>query len=274
MTDRSTSPRCGLDPRAQLTDGDRQAVDSFRAYLADRAAPRQHAEAALAAVEAALGDTLLPAAREEALAGIVAVLPPPTDQTALRELLITALDNAHHTHPCPALGDQTWSGCVHYDDAGRMLGVGVCHSERRADAVLAVLPEPADRATEVEQLRIKNERMRHELEVMYSGAFDSTEPTNRAAVLREAADQYAKLTDQNEAYDREHGELDEDARLRHEVVRDVVTGLRRMADETPAAAADVEHCVHDRAVHTRHHHTPVTGCPWCTATEARQNEEA
>ncbi|WP_109030091.1 hypothetical protein [Streptomyces rubrogriseus] len=59
-------------------------------------------------------------------------------------------------------------------------------------------------------------------------------PVDRATVLREAADQYAKLTDQNEAYDREHGELDEEARLRHEVVRDVVAGLRRMADETAA----------------------------------------
>jgi len=67
---------------------------------------------------------------------------------------------------------------------------------------------------------------------------------DRAAVLRWAADQYAKLTDQNEAYDREHGELDEDARLRHEVVRDVVTGLRRMADETPAAETQPESCAH------------------------------
>jgi hypothetical protein len=56
-------------------------------------------------------------------------------------------------------------------------------------------------------------------------------PTDRAAVLREAADRYAKLTDENEAYDREHGQLDEVARIQHETVRDVVTGLRRMADE-------------------------------------------
>ncbi|WP_432053690.1 hypothetical protein [Streptomyces sp. bgisy022] len=40
------------------------------------------AEAALAAVETALGDTLVPDAREEALAGIAAVLPAPADQTA------------------------------------------------------------------------------------------------------------------------------------------------------------------------------------------------
>ncbi|MGO1025629.1 hypothetical protein ACTOXX_34200 [Streptomyces rubiginosohelvolus] len=37
-----------------------------------------------------------------------------------------------------------------------------------------------DRADEMEQLRAKNERMRHELEVMYGGAFD-TPPAAPAA---------------------------------------------------------------------------------------------
>ena len=67
------------------------------------------------------------------------VAAPPTGQAGLRERLITALDNASRTHPCPTLGDQIWSGCVHYDEAGRILGVGSCHSGRRADAVMAVL---------------------------------------------------------------------------------------------------------------------------------------
>ncbi|MEV4335730.1 hypothetical protein [Streptomyces sp. NPDC049590] len=40
MTDRTTRPFCGNDPRARLTDGDRQAVADFRAYLAARAALR------------------------------------------------------------------------------------------------------------------------------------------------------------------------------------------------------------------------------------------
>lgn len=44
------------------------------------------AAAALAAVEAALGDTLVPAAREEALAGIVAVLPAATNHDTSEEL--------------------------------------------------------------------------------------------------------------------------------------------------------------------------------------------
>lgn len=67
-------------------------------FPADRTALRDRiAEAALAAVEAALGDTLLPAAREEALAGIVAVLPAPADRAAvLREAA-----DAVAAHPGP-----------------------------------------------------------------------------------------------------------------------------------------------------------------------------
>jgi hypothetical protein len=49
------------------------------------------AEAAFTAVEAALGDTLVPAAREQALAGIAAVLPSTTDQTAVRPGTLRAI---------------------------------------------------------------------------------------------------------------------------------------------------------------------------------------
>jgi hypothetical protein len=70
------------------------------------------------------------------------------------------------------------------------------------------------------------------------GAADETQqpvPVDRAAIeaaaLRKAADRYATLADQNEAYDRERGDLDEAARTQHEAVRDVAIGLRRMADE-------------------------------------------
>ncbi|MGY1549541.1 hypothetical protein [Streptomyces sp. MN6] len=115
------------------------------------------------------------------------------DQTALRDRLIDALDNAHHTHPCPELGDKTWSGCVHYDDAGRMLGVGVCHSERRADAVLAVLPEPTD----------------------------------KAAVLHETADAVAQMR-----IDAEDPSPDDHVRGYNNALNHVEAELRRMADET------------------------------------------
>ncbi|MGV9579756.1 hypothetical protein ACWDRZ_24190 [Streptomyces sp. NPDC003509] len=65
--------------------------------------------------------------------------PTPTNPAdLLRATLIKALDNAHHTHPCAATGSVYWTGCYHPDGTGPS-----CHSERRADAVLAVLPAPA-----------------------------------------------------------------------------------------------------------------------------------
>ncbi|MFE6634706.1 hypothetical protein ACFVFT_14785 [Streptomyces tendae] len=42
-----TGPACGNNPNHKLTDGDRQAVDSFRAYLTARAALRDRIAAAL-----------------------------------------------------------------------------------------------------------------------------------------------------------------------------------------------------------------------------------
>lgn len=74
---------------------------------------------------------------------------PSVEDTTLRAAFIKALSNAHRTHPCPEYGRPYWTGCVHYDDAGRVSGVGSCHSERRADAVLAV------RDTEMERLRVE-----------------------------------------------------------------------------------------------------------------------
>lgn len=62
-------------------------------------------------------------------------------------------------------------------------------------------------------------------------------PVSRADVLREAADLYAKLADQNEAYElADHGSIDHESRLQYEAVRDVVAGLRRMADEAQPGA--------------------------------------
>lgn len=79
------------------------------------------------------------------------VLPEPLspERDRLRAAFVEALDNAHHTHPCPEYGKPYWTGCVHYDETGRVSGVGSCHNERRADAVLVV------RDAEVESLRAR-----------------------------------------------------------------------------------------------------------------------
>jgi hypothetical protein len=71
----------------------------------------------------------------------------------------------------------------------------VCRAVARILEELTPDEEPTtDRAAEIERLRTENARMRHELEVMYGGAFDSPNrkhATGRAAVLREAADAVA-----------------------------------------------------------------------------------
>jgi hypothetical protein len=85
------------------------------------------------------------------------------DRADPRDRIITALDNAHHTHPCPHTGRPYWLGCFHPDG-----GVGSCHSGRRADAVLSVLPAPV----------------------------------GRGAVLREAADELEAPYEPESGYDR------------------------------------------------------------------------
>lgn len=61
---------------------------------------------------------------------------------ALRARLIEALDTAHKTQPCTC-GSTYWSSCGHRGAPS--------HSERRADAVLAVLGD--DRGEQLEQAR-------------------------------------------------------------------------------------------------------------------------
>src|SRR5690606_38138460 len=153
-------------------------------------------------------------------AAVSAVVTPAAGQAALRDRITTAISRWHRDPEQPLY-------------------------EQGADAVLAVLP-PTDRAAdEVDADTVANRaaqvitamgdeirELEHSRDRYRTAWLSARQRADRAAVLREAADQYAKLTDQNEAYDREQGELDADARLRHEVVRDVVAGLRRMADET------------------------------------------
>lgn len=91
----------------------------------------------------------------------------------------------------------------------------------------------------------------------------------RAETLRVAADRYAALVDQNEAYDREQGDLDEAARIQHETVRDVVAGLRRMADEDQPAVATVVG-TSGRGANTRPTSVAATG----PADEAQPNAES
>ncbi|MFF9285435.1 hypothetical protein [Streptomyces griseosporeus] len=94
MTHQPTGPACGNNPNYRLSDGDRQAVDAFRTYLADRAALRDRIAEALISwayrgrqpdPETGILETLRTNAYSRADA-VLAVLPPPVDRAAvLRE---------------------------------------------------------------------------------------------------------------------------------------------------------------------------------------------
>ncbi|MCX5145101.1 hypothetical protein [Streptomyces sp. NBC_00338] len=60
------------------------------------------------------------------------------DRERLRAAIVAALDTAHETEPC-SCGSKIWSSCYHPDLPSRS------HSERRADAVLAVRDAEVDR---------------------------------------------------------------------------------------------------------------------------------
>lgn len=136
----------------------------------------------------------------QGIAGTADALPAPvvpglSERDRLRAAYIEALKNAHKTHPCPALGDQLWTGCVHYDVAGRMVGVGVCHSERRADAVLAV------RDVELERLQSQVAALLEERHVTNEALSDAAE------ALRADRDRIAELEKAQGLGDRERVEL-------------------------------------------------------------------
>ncbi|MFF6829606.1 hypothetical protein [Streptomyces longwoodensis] len=109
MTDPTPRARCGNDPRAHWTPGDRQAVEAFRAYLADRAALRDRiVEALLTTRRTDYADLnvkddhrnhrydarcALCAYDVDALASaVLAVLPPIVDQAALLTEVADRLD--------------------------------------------------------------------------------------------------------------------------------------------------------------------------------------
>lgn len=171
-------PRCGNDPRAQLTDGDRQAIADFRAYLTRRAQ------------EMTMNDA-----------------------------------------PAPRLLD-----CGHcYEEQGQ---------EVHPHPDCPIGQPPADHTPPA-------------ADGLPAGTLEAAE------IGASRLDAWAR-TPQGRNF------------LAHALVQLARTGWLRtepgegfepMRDREPAEPADVEHCVHDRAVHVRHHHQPVTGCPWCAARE-------
>lgn len=100
-----TRPRCGNDPRAQLTDGDRQAVADFKAYLADRAALRDRIADALAEAD---GWVFAPGFKEGSPTyqgflrqadAVLAVLPEPAPTTDAEAVECSAQNRNYESGP-------------------------------------------------------------------------------------------------------------------------------------------------------------------------------
>jgi hypothetical protein len=139
--------------------------------------------------------------------------PPATARAALRDAIRRAVCEAE------GFGYAWGTDMLEPDEYGEV-----------ADAVLAVLPAPDDQAAEIERLRTENTRMRHELEVMYGGAFDRADQTTpRAAVLREAAEVGRELSRQGYS------------------AQEIARKLDRMADEAqpePVAVRDAREALY------------------------------
>jgi hypothetical protein len=114
-----------------------------------------------------------------------------------RTMLRYALDQAQEQMLC--VGDEFSEDDHDAIDSLRRLADGPAP----AGLGVSATPSHTDQAAELERLRTENERMRHELEVMYGGAFDSLDtppPADRAPVYREAADRLAaKYSDDDPA---------------------------------------------------------------------------
>jgi hypothetical protein len=134
-----------------------------------------------------------PAMRElKAAVDAIAAMPaapvavPPTGQGECAQCGDTGACNGG---PCP-LADPSDAHRLALSSA---LGLGTSapwDAIRERAAELAGQGVAVDRVAELERLRTENARMRHELEVMYGGAFDSQKPepaTRAAALLEEAA---------------------------------------------------------------------------------------
>ena len=93
MTDQPIGPRCGNNPNVQLTEGDRRAVDEFRAFLEDRAALRDLiAEALYDARKGGLGGMSESAAVTYMANAVLKALPAPADTAAVLNQAADTLD--------------------------------------------------------------------------------------------------------------------------------------------------------------------------------------
>jgi len=238
-------PRCGNNPKIQLTPGDRKALDDFRAFLEQRAVEADRSQPTVSEADAerlaALADCTdgsrvglhcdhyqegdgaccscgrpnwCPDGGVVSSAGSV----PAADRAALAEDLRYALTHREpgHDHEQPGVWDGSGMQCGHCARLAVARG-NLAAYDAGPDAVL---PAPADRAAEVANLRAMYDavsKREHEL----------IEERDRLA-----ADRAAVLRDFLWRLEQSAGDAAAEKFL------DDNPELRRMADETPQPAED------------------------------------
>ncbi|MFK0018259.1 hypothetical protein [Streptomyces sp. NPDC090798] len=165
---------------------------------------------------------------EHGIAGSADVLPMPvgtgpSERESLRAAFVAALSTAHKTQPC-SCGSEIWSSCYHPDRPGRT------HSERRADAVLAV------RDAEVERLQARIAELEAERHTTNEALDDAVQ------ALRGDRPEPAKGPSAAESADRLTAFFAPVASLREEPVAEAATprmqAMRALLDGQRAAVED------------------------------------
>lgn len=226
-----TGPACGNNPNHQLTDGDRRAVEDFKAYLAERATLRDRIAAALYAHDhpshaVPLNETGMEAAYRETADAVLAVLPATTDQTADEADVDTVANRAAQVIGSMGAEIRELRG---QRDRNRT----AWHSARRRASVLSAeitrrAPLLGEYTAQIEGLRVMYNASEARVNDLIEERDQLLEArADRAAVLREAADEIAGI------------DFHPNARARSlDIAAGLARRLRRMADETQPAETD------------------------------------
>ncbi|WP_129307968.1 hypothetical protein [Streptomyces sp. L2] len=159
MSKQPAGPACGNNPNYRMSDGDRQVVEDFKAYLVTRAALRDRIAETLYAFDhpsriVPLRETGMEPAYQETAAAVLAVLPAPDQQAAevtrLRSELAKALErNAADRCADYAAGLRKAADFVGNDDDCGCGGCDSCVPNKLAAELRRMADEaqPAETAT-------------------------------------------------------------------------------------------------------------------------------
>jgi hypothetical protein len=164
-------------------------------------------------------------------------------------------------------------------DALRTVSRGYCPACGRGDAAPTVddWEQQKQRADQAEDLLRVAHDTSNKSEAERAQAVQRTETAERDARiyrkrLARLTDGYAEQFRRLERTEAAIARVRARARNEHEEGNAIwpVDLIALLDEPAPGPAEPVEHCTHDRNIHTTHHHTPIDGCPWCAANKEQQ----